>query len=182
VTYMEVTAPLSLKETRFLLFERQQGADELFIWVPALNRVVPVREDARKQSFLGSDFYVSDLVTPDLDAFTHAVAGETEVGGRACTLVESIPKDTTDALYGKVVFAIDPTDLLIMRTEFFDPQGKTLKTWSLDEVEKIDGQWTPRVQQMQNVQQGTTSRIELNDVEYGADIDDEVFTRAYLKR
>src|SRR5213076_606646 len=39
-TYMEVTAPSDLKDTRFLVFDRDTGRDEQHIYVPALKRSI----------------------------------------------------------------------------------------------------------------------------------------------
>lgn len=181
-TFMEVSQPDNLRDTRFLLFEQIEGADELYIYLPALRRIIPVRDDVRKQAFLGSDFYVYDLVAPDIDSYTHEYVGEEQVAGRQCKLVASVPKDSAGALYSKVVFAVAPSERLIMRTQFFDPGGKLLKVWTLETVERVDGIQTPRLQKMVNVQQNTDSRLELIDVEYNADIEDEVFTQTHLKR
>jgi hypothetical protein len=181
-TFMEVTQPDNLRDTRFLLFEQLEGADELYIYLPALRRIIPVRDDVRKQAFLGSDFYVYDLVAPDIDSYTHEYVGEEQVAGRQCKLIASAPKDATGELYSKVVFAVAPSERLIMRTEFFDPGGKLLKVWTLETVERVEGIQTPRLQKMVNVQHGTDSRLELTDVEYNADIEDEVFTQTHLKR
>lgn len=37
-SYLEVTSPLDLKDTRFLLFDRAEGRDEQFMYVPPLKR------------------------------------------------------------------------------------------------------------------------------------------------
>jgi hypothetical protein len=181
-SYLEVTAPLNLKDTRFLFFERTAGADEQFIYIPAMKRTTQVSEDARKQPFLGSEYYVSDLVTPDLDAFAYTLAGEETVGGRACTLVASVPKNPAGELYGKIVFAIDPKDLLVVRADFFDLKSKPLKRWTADVIEKIDGIWTPREQRMANLQEKAESRLAITEIRYNAAVSDDVFKRAYLAR
>ena len=181
-SYMEVTAPLDLKDTRFLLFDRPEGLDEQFIYVPAVKRIMQVSGETRKQPFLGSDFYVSDMVRPELDAFTYGFVGEEDVGGRHCNLVEGVPKHPEQELYAKTVSAIDPADLLVLRVQFFDQKGKLLKVWTLEKVEKIDGIWTPLAQQMAHVQDKHWSRLELTEIQYGAKLPAEIFNRTYLKR
>ena len=57
-SYMEVTAPIDLKDTRFLLLDRAVGRDEQFIYIPSMKRTMQVADETRKQPFLGSDFYV----------------------------------------------------------------------------------------------------------------------------
>jgi outer membrane lipoprotein-sorting protein len=182
--YIEVTAPLNLKDTRFLFLEHASGPDEQYIYVPALKRTIQVLDEARKQPFLGSDFYVSDLVAPDLDAYNYAFAAgaDTEIGGRACKLVEATPKNPQGELYSKAVIAIDPVDLLVVRSEFYDPKGALLKVWTLEKVEKVDGYWTPMLHKMANVKQSTESRIETKRVRYNVEIADSVFTKTNLQR
>lgn len=178
--YMEVTSPLDLKDTRFLLLDRPTGRDEQFIYVPAMKRTIQVNSETQKQPFLGSDFYVYDMVRPDFDAFTYSFVGDADVNGRHCKLVQSVPKDLTDALYSKTVTAIDPVDLVVLRTQFFDPQGKLLKVWTIEKLEKIEGVWTPMEQKMVNVQTNHWSKIQLTNVKYNADLPDSMFSRSYL--
>jgi hypothetical protein len=181
-SFLEVTDPLDVKDTRFLLLDRQRGADEQYLYVPALGRTLQVSEGSRKQPFLGSDFYVSDMVRPDPDAYEHRFVGEEDVGGRACKLVQSTPKQPDKELYGDTVSAIDPHDLLLMRMQFFDTHGKLLKIWTVDKLEKIDGVITPRKQTMKNVQEKTESTLEIKEIQYNAEIPDDLFQRSQLSR
>ncbi len=181
-SYLEVTAPMDLKDTRFLLFDRAAGRDEQFMYVPAVKRAMQISDETRKQPFLGSDFYVSDMVRPELDAFDYRFVGEEKIGERATRLVEAVPKKTDGALYSKTVSAIDPADLLVLRVQFYDPKGALQKVWTLEKVEKVDGFWTPLVQRMENLQEKHESRITLTDVQYNAELPADVFNRSYLTR
>jgi outer membrane lipoprotein-sorting protein len=181
-TYMEVTAPSDLKGTRFLVLDRDTGRDEQHIYVPATKRSIQVGGQARMEPFLGSEFYVGDLVQPNLDSFDYSFAGEEEVAGRKCKLVEALPKNPAEELYSKSILAVDPTDLLIMKGQFFDDKGKLQKVFALEKVEKIDGIWTPLKQQMVNVQENHWSRFDLSEVNYNVTLPDEVFDRSYLRR
>ncbi len=181
-SYLEVSAPQNLENTRFLFLERGPEGSLQYVYTPSFGRTVRVGGDARKQSFLGSEFYVSDLIMPDLDAFDFSITGEEEVGGRKCELVASVPRNPADEPYSKVVMAVDPADLLIMRTQFFDPKGKLLKLWTVEKVEKVDGYWTPLLHSVANVQDNTRSKLEISEIRYNVDIPDEVFTKPHLER
>jgi len=181
-SYLEVSAPQTLKNTRFLFIERGPEGSLQYIYTPSFGRSVRVGGDARKQSFLGSEFYVSDLIMPDLNAFTFSITGEEEVAGRKCKLVESVPKNPADEPYSKVVMAVDPADALILRTQFYDPKGKLLKVWTIEKLEKVQGYWTPLLHSVANVQDNTRSKLEITEVKYDVDIPNEVFTKPYLER
>jgi hypothetical protein len=181
-SYMEVTAPMDLKDTRFLVIDRETGRDEQYIYVPAARRAIQVGGQTRKQAFLGSEFYVGDLVQPDVDAFTYKLAGAEEIGGRKCTLIEATPKNPGEELYSKSIFAVDPADLVVVRTQLFDDKGKLLKVWTVDKLEKIDGVWTPVSQEMRDVQESHWSRIEMSDIKYNVELPDDVFNKSHLTR
>jgi hypothetical protein len=179
-SFLEVTTPADLEGMRFLFLEHADKPSEQYIKIPAARHGVLVSESARKQPFLGSSFAVADLVEPDLDAFTYRFAGETTVLGRPCRLVESVPKKPEDALYGKVINALDPTDLLALQREFFDQKDHPLKVWQVRKVERIDGNWTIRDQTMRSVRDHGTSRLEVETITFNVELPDSMFTPAYL--
>ena len=181
-SYLEVTAPDELEGIRFLFIERAHQPNEQYIKVKASRNPVRVQEGIRTQPFLGSAFYVSDLVLPEVDDFTYKYVGKDVVGGRSVTLVEMTPKDAEKAVYAKTVLALDPKDLLIMRREFFDKNGDKVKVWSIDKVEQIDGIWTLTGQEMQDLKSKAKSRLDVSDVTYNAELPDVMFTPKYLTR
>jgi outer membrane lipoprotein-sorting protein len=182
-TLLEVTAPADVADTRYLLFERTEGSDRQFMYLPSLTRrVIEVTDEARREPFLGSDFYVADLIAPDVNSFTYAFVGEEDVAGRTCRLVEATVKDGAKAPYPRTVFAIDPDDLVVVRAQSFDAKDEPFKLWTLEKLEVIDGQKTPVVQRMRNLQAGSESTLTLDDVEYGADLPDSLFSKQRLAR
>ncbi|HVM96876.1 MAG TPA: outer membrane lipoprotein-sorting protein [Candidatus Acidoferrales bacterium] len=180
--YLEVTSPTDLKDTRFLLLDRLEGADEQYMFVPQLKRSIQLNMETRKQDFLGTDFAVADLVRPELEAFNYTVVGEETLDGRPCKLVQAVPKNPAEQMYSKTVTAIDPKDNVIIRTLMFDDKGAPLKTWTIDKYDKVDGNLTPVVQRMVNVRNGHWSKIEMVDMQYNAQLPAEVFNKSYLIR
>jgi hypothetical protein len=180
--YLEVIGPDDLKGIRHLFVESKTEPPKQYLKLTASRSIVRVADEVRGQPFLSSTFYVADLVDPPIDNFTHTFVGEAEVGGRFCKLVQSVPKDLTKEVYSKIVSAVDPKDLVVMRREFFDKKGNPLKIWQVEKIEKIDGIWTPRVQDMRNTQDKSESRLEVTEIKYNAPIEDSVFTPDYLKR
>jgi len=181
-SYLEVTAPDELEGIRFLFLERVQQPNEQYIKVKASRNPVRVQEGVRTQPFLGSAFYVSDLVLPEVDNYTYKYLGKDVVGGRSVNLIEMTPTDPDKEVYAKTVLALDPKDLLIMRREFFDAQGEKVKVWTIDKVEQIDGIWTLTGQEMQDLKNNTKSRLDVSDVKYNAELPDVMFTPKYLTR
>lgn len=181
-SYLEVTAPDEFEGIRFLFLERKNQPNEQFIKVKASRNPVRVQEGIRTQPFLGSAFYVSDLVLPDLDQYTYKYVGKDVIEGRSVTLVEMTPKKPAEEVYGKTVLALDPQDKLILRREFFDKDGNKVKVWTIDKVEQIDGIWSLTGQEMKDLKANTASRLDVSDIKYNADLPNVMFTPKYLTR
>lgn len=180
--YLEVTGPINIKDTRYLFFDRTEGEDQQFMYLPVLQRVIRLSEKTRREPFLGSTFYIYDMIQPVLDDFTYAFVGERTVSARNCRLVESVPKDPDSKLYGKTVVAVDPQDLLVLAAELYDREGHLFKVLTVEQIEQIDGHWTALVQRMENAQDQTASRLEILEIRYDVPILDEVFELANLMR
>src|SRR5690606_28835542 len=140
-----------LKGIRFLFLEEAGAAPEQYIKIASARQPVRVKDQIRKQPFLESAFYVADLVEPEVDAYTYRFVGEEGIGGRKVRLVEATPKKPDEEIYARTVVAIDPDDLLILRRQFFDRDGKLVKVWTVDLVEEVEGVQTIRDQRMENV-------------------------------
>jgi len=181
-SYLEVTAPEDLAGIRFLFLEPAQQPNEQYIKVKASHNAVRVSDEIRRQPFLGSTFYVSDLVMPDLDDYTYRSLGNDTIGGRNVTLVEMTPKQPSKDVYSKTVLALDPKDLLVLRREFFDAKGDKVKVWTIDKVEQINGIWTLTGQEMKDLKENTRSRLDISNIKYNAPLPDEMFTPKYLLR
>lgn len=179
-SYLEVREPADLRGIRFLFIEHRDKAPEQYIKVTSSRRSVLVTGEARNQPFLGSAFYVADLVEPEVEGATHAYVGEDNVLGRRCRVVESTPEKRATALYARTMTAVDPKDLLVLKRQFFDHKDRLLKTWQVTKVEKHDGTWTVMDQVMTNVQEHTTSRLEVVDLKVNAELPDTMFTPGYL--
>lgn len=180
--YLEVTGPINIKDTRYLFHDRTDGEDEQFMYLPVLQRMVRLSKQTRREPFLGSDFYVHDMIRPALDDFTYAFVGERTVDGRRCRLVESVPKDPERELYGKSIAAVDPQDLLVLRVELYDKENTLFKVLTVERIEKVDGHWTALVQRMENAQDETASRLDILEIQYDVPILDDVFEIAHLLR
>jgi hypothetical protein len=182
-TLLEVTAPGDVAGSRYLLFERTHGADRQFMYLPALtSRIIEVTDEARREPFLGSDFYVADLIAPDVDSFTYAFVGDEEIHGHACRLVEATVRPGAKAPYPRTIFAIDPEALVVWRGQAFDDKGALFKEWTLEKLETIDDHPTPVEQRMRNVQAGSESTLVLRNVHYGVDLPDSTFSKQRLSR
>jgi len=180
--FIEVQAPFNIKDTRYLLLEREKGRDEQFFYLPTMQRVMRLSEVTRREPFLGSTFYIVDLLQPSVDEYRYAFVGNATLEGRKCRLVEARPVNPADQLYGRTVWAIDPEDLVVVRADLFDADDEPFKRLYVEELELIDDHWTPMRQRMVNRRDGSSSLLETVEIEYDAELPEEIFTVGHLGR
>lgn len=181
-SYLEVTEPAALQGIRFLFLENPGGAAEQYMKIAMAPNAVKVSGQVRKNPFLESDFYVYDMVEPDVGDFEYEFIGEGGIGGRAVKKIKATPKDPENAVYGSMILSIDPKDLIVIKREFTDKKGKPFKEWTVDVLEEVDGVLTIRDQHMKNLQNDTVSRLETVEVLYNGEIPDSTFTPEHLRR
>jgi len=181
-SYLEVMQPEALQGIRFLFLERPGAESEQYMKIAAAPKAVKVSGQIRKNPFLESTFYVSDLVEPIVDDYTYEFVGEGGIGGRAVKQIKATPKHPDGEIYGSTIISIDPADLIVLKREFYDKDGKPFKEWSVDVVEEVDGILTIRDQRMKNLRDGTESRLETVDIKYNGDVPDMIFSPNYLRR
>jgi outer membrane lipoprotein-sorting protein len=159
------------------------GPDERWIFVPAVNRVRRIEAPERSR-FLGSDFVREEFSGRDPDADTHTLLREEKVDGRACWVIESVPKDQVE--YAKCVSWIDQKTCLPLRQEFRDGEGKLQRTFTgggIKEIQGRDGKRHPTLMErkMSAASGDHWTTIALDSVEYDTGLRDSDFSEDHMK-
>ena len=91
-----VTAPARDQGTAFL-----KRGNEIWNYVPNIDRTVKMPPSMMSQSWMGSDFTNDDLVrgSSTVDDYTHQLLSEETVDGHACYVIEMTPKPETPVAY-----------------------------------------------------------------------------------
>lgn len=171
-------SPSSVKNTRFLAVENEQGKTDQWIYLPALKRVKRIAANEEGGSFMGSDFSYADMAstTYDADEATHTLLEETDTLYK----VRSVPFDTTT--YGKTETTVDKATFLPLQVDFYAKDGVTLEKQLLTkETEQINGRWIPKVITMTTISSGHSTRIEIIQAQYDIAMNSNYFTTRFLE-
>ena len=175
-------APASVKNTRFLSIDNPVGADDQWIFLPALNKVKRIAAGEKDSSFMGSDFSYSDMSSmsmADSDG-SHTLLREEMYGGTACYVIESRPTGGATS-YGKTISWIAKDKYVAMKVEFYHKDASTLvKTLTTGNVSLVSGRWLARTMTMQSVS-GSKTVVTISQVKFDISVDPGYFTQYYLK-
>jgi outer membrane lipoprotein-sorting protein len=169
-------SPADVRGTSFMNWSYVDGRDDdQWIYLPALKRTKRISSDGKSDYFMGSDFTYDDLGDRHPDEDTHTLLREETLEGKACWVVESIPKEE-DYMYSKTITWVMKDNYLGLRREFYDEDGDLLKILTIKKFDQIDGFWTILETEMKNVQKDHKTNMAFNNVQINQGIPDSRFT------
>jgi outer membrane lipoprotein-sorting protein len=173
-------APSDVKNTSFLSYSYADGrSDDQWIYLPALNRVKRVASDKKNDSFMGSDFTYDDMGSrhPDLD--THTVLRKELIQGKSTLVVESIAKGDED--YPRTLSWVVEGEWFGLKKEFYRQDGTLGRTLSIEAFEEVDDIYVITDMIMKDWEKQTSTRIQMKEVAFNLDFDDNFFTERQMK-
>lgn len=182
--------PANIRDTGFLIWDYNEYGreDDQWLYLPAMRKVRRISASNRGDYFLGTDFTYEDMKLDGklepLD-YDFSLLGTDKIGETDCYKIQARPKDDDIAEelgYSRSVICVDPTNWIILRTEFWDLKGNLLKTLTVDDIRQVDGIWTRHQLRVANHQTGHKTEFLLSDVDYLTPVEDNWFTKMALAR
>lgn len=140
-----VTAPARDEGTSFL-----KRGNEIWNYVPNIDRTVKMPPSMMSQSWMGSDFSNDDLVqgSSTVDDFDHTLLGKETIDGVECYKIKMVPHPETPVVYEKVIRWISTADYLPVKIENYDEYGDLVSTIEFGEVKTLGGRKIPSLMVM----------------------------------
>lgn len=177
-TLVRFLTPANVKGTGFLSVK-----DNDWLYLPALRKVRRIATKEKGGSFMGSDFSYDDVSGYSWEEdFNSRLMGMEKYQGHECYVLELIPKKPGDLSYSKLKRWVDKENFYPVKTEYYDRHGDLLKVLYSSEVEKKEGLWVTKKNEMQNVQKGSKTIIVIKEIEVNPEIPDHMFTTRQLER
>jgi outer membrane lipoprotein-sorting protein len=140
-----ITAPARDEGTAFL-----KRGNEMWNYVPNIDRTLKMPPSMMSQSWMGSDFTNDDLVrgTNLVDEYTHELEGTETVDGTECWVIIMTPKPETPVVYERVKRWVAKNDYLPVKVENYDEYGELVSTINFREVKTLGGRRFPTIMEM----------------------------------
>jgi len=174
--------PASVAGSRFLTMANKNAPDDRWIFLPSLGKVRRIASSEGSGSFMGTDFSYDDISATSRGAEldTHTLLREENLGGAACYVIQSVPKDSSFQ-YSKMVQWIAKDTFIIMKIELYDKRNTLVKTVEMSGIKTIQNRLTATVTKMTTHAAGTSTTITYEIIKYNDPIPEGVFTTAYLE-
>lgn len=174
--------PLDVKGTAFLSFSHPVGADDQWLYLPALKRVKRIASRNKSGPFMGSEFAYEDLASFEIEKYTYQHLREEPCGDQTCDVIEQIPVDKYSGYTRRVVW-LDQPERRLQQVIFYDRKNAKLKTLTYHDYQRYLAQyWRPDLMKMTNHQTGKSTDLRWSNYRFRTGLDDGDFNKNALKR
>lgn len=175
-----ITAPARDEGSAYLMRE-----NEIWNWLPDVNRTIKMPPSMMSQSWMGSDFSNNDLVRESsiVTDYTHTLVGDSTVSGYDSYKIEMVPKPEAPVVWAKVTTFISKDEYLQLRAEYYDENDEMVRVMTGSEVEELGGRLIPTRMEMNPMEEeGKKTVITYHDIEFDIDISEQFFSVQNMKR
>ena len=176
-----ITAPARDKGQVFL--KREQ---DMWNWMPSINRVIKIPPSMMMQSWMGSDFSNNDLVKQNSIIFdyTHRILGSEIIDGRDCYKIELLPLDDAAVVWGKIIMWISKNEFYQLKSEFYDDYMELVNISTSTEVKNMGDRDLPSVFKIYPAnKEGNITELRINHQEFNIkEVDEAFFSQQNMKK
>ena len=157
---------------------------DMWNWMPGINRMIKLPPSMMGQSWMGSDFTNDDLVRMNsiLDDFTHEIAGSENIQGFDCYIIDLTAKPEAAVVWGKIKLWIAKEDYYELKGEYYDEEGNLVNEMVSSNIRQMGDRQLPSKTVMSPVDKpGNQTILEMLDVIFNKPIEDDFFSQQNMK-
>lgn len=175
-----ITAPARDEGSAYL-----KRGNEIWNWLPDINRTIKMPPSMMSQSWMGSDFSNNDLVREAsmVDDYTHTLLGDSTIRGYETYTIEMLPKPDAPVVWSKVITYISKVDYLQLKAEFYDEDGTLVRVMEGSDIKELGGRTIPaRMEMIPLDEEGHKTVVIYEGIEFNIGMDTRFFSIQNMKR
>jgi len=174
--------PRDVKGTAFLSFSHPVGADDQWLYLPALKRVKRISSRNKSGPFMGSEFSFEDLSSFEIEKYGYKYLGDEQINGLDSFMVEQYPVDENSGYTRRIVW-LDKAEYRVQKIDFYDRKNSLLKTLTYNNYQQyLNKYWRADNAHMLNHQSGKSTDLVFKNYAFKTGLQDSDFNRNSLKR
>lgn len=158
--------------------------NEIWNWVPTIQRMIKLPPSMMSQGWMGSDFSNDDLLKESsiVNDYDHQVIGNEVVSGINCYKLKLVPKPDAPVVWGSIVKWVSVEGYLQMKTEYFDEDNILIKIETASEIKLMGDRRIPtHFEIVPNDKPGNKTVVDLIKVVFNKPIEDSFFSQQNMK-
>lgn len=174
-----ITAPAREKGQVFLKRE-----NDMWNWVPRVQRSVKIPPSMMNQSWMGSDFTNNDLVRVDslVIDYEQTILAEETIEGYETWEIELLPLPEAPVVWGRVVLWIAKNEYFMLRAEYFDEDGELINRLVASDVKLMDDREIPTRLEMHDAKKpGHVTVMVTETADFHFEVDQSFFSQQQMR-
>jgi outer membrane lipoprotein-sorting protein len=174
-----VTAPARDKGQVFM-----KRYNDMWNWMPSINRMIKLPPSMMSQSWMGSDFTNDDLVRMNsiVDDYEHSILEMETIEGYECYKIQLIPHEDAAVVWGKVHLWVSTEGYYELKAEYFDEDGELVNIMTGTDIRQMGDRKLPAIMTMIPADKpGNQTIMEMVDVEFNVPISEDFFSQQNMK-
>ena len=178
-------APADVKGTALLVYDYDDKADNMWIYMPALRKVRRIVSTEKGKSFMGSEFTNADMSKPNMSDFDYKTLGSEKINSKDCWKVES--KCKTAAIEAENGFSyrisfIDKSNYLCYRVEYYSSKNVLQRVQTISNYKKqANGKYFAYQMEMSNMINKRKSEMTIEQFQAGSKMTEGDFSPTSLE-
>lgn len=189
--YAEFLSPARDKGVKYLKIQ-----DNMWMYLPSVDKVIKISGAMLRQSMMGSDFsyedamesskllekYSATLISEETIPVTFKEEGKLATKQRACYVVDLVAKVKEVTYYRRMVW-VDKSLFVPVREDLFAMSGKKLKEMTLGDIQRFGSRYYPMYMTMRNLLRANSqTEMFTTKAEFDIPVDPSYFTQAKLTK
>jgi hypothetical protein len=175
---LQVDQPDDLRGSSYLMVEKSTR-DDLFMYLPAMNRVKRIQGNQTSDALWGTDFSYEDIkqVQGIFDSGKLTREADAEVAGKKHFVLSFVPDKLEESAYKRIVSQIDPASCVALQTDFFEAGDAPRKRLVVDpkEVRQQGARWMAHLYEMRDLRNETRTVLRIEKITADSDLADRLF-------
>ncbi len=159
--------------------------NEMWNYIPRINRVIKIPPSMMMQSWMGSDFANDDLVKESniVRDYQHELVGVDTLDGQITYHVVLRPRPEAAVVWDRIEYWIRKKDFVPLRADYFNERGEKVRVLLFSDIKRMSGRVLPTRMELRVTRkpQNRTVLI-LEDVVFDKPVPRSVFTKSFLRR
>ncbi len=175
--------PPDIRGTSMLVLEQDDRYDDVFLYLPAFDRVRRVSSAQRADAFFGTNLTYEDLEPKRAADFEARIVGRDALDGIACVLLEARPHPQLESQYERTISCVDSDRAVALWTDHY-ANGRVLKRTECDprRIQTVGERYIPFEARGVSREAGSETLFVTESYETRIEIPDALFTAKHLMR
>lgn len=175
-------SPKDVQGTATLTYTHKEGADDQWLYLPALKRVKRISSDNKSGPFMGSEFAFEDLSSQEVEKYSYKFIKEEKINGVDAYVVERDPVDPKSGYTRQMVW-YNKDNYRLEKIDFYDRKNSKLKTLTYSKYQVFfDKHWRAGEMNMVNHLTRKQTKLIFENYAFKTGLTDSDFSQNSLRR